>query len=112
MSRVIVIQQPVRREADSVERPAFDFSPAKEFGEVEVLAPNGKHILTPDVFRATLEEGLRFFDPEVDFIIPVGDYTVILFVGMLLGERYKRIRVLRWVPSARAYQPITLDVRR
>ena len=108
-ARVIVVQQPMKRDGGA-ERPAFDFTTAREYGVVEILAPNGKHILTPDVFRSMLEDGLAEFDPEKDFVIPVGDYSVLFYVGMLLGQRFSRIRILRWVPGHRAYQPLTLNV--
>jgi hypothetical protein len=93
------------------ERPAFDFGPADQFGEVEILAPNGKQILTPDIFRAQLNQRLDGFDPERDYIIAAGDYTVLFFVGMIVGQRFGSARILRWVPSAKAYQPINLIVR-
>lgn len=109
-ARVVVVQQPMKRVGDA-EVPAFDFGPAAKFGEVEILAANGKHILTPDVFRKQLEDKLQGFDPERDYIIAAGDYTVLLFVGMIVGQRFGSARVLRWVPSAKAYQPITLTVR-
>jgi hypothetical protein len=108
-SRVFVIQQPVAVR-NGVSVPAFDFSAAEEFGKIEILAPNGKHILTPDVFREMLEEKLDAFDPVHDYILPTGDYTVLFFVGLLLGARFDHIRVLRWVPDARKYQPLTLSI--
>lgn len=111
MPRVIAIQMPQSRGSDGIERPAFDFSPAAEYGEVEVLAPNGKHILTPDLLRKMLEEKLRErFNPDEDYIIPVGDYSVIFLVGMLLGRHFTSVRILRWVPSMRAYQPVILNL--
>jgi hypothetical protein len=100
----------MKKEGDT-ERPAFDFGPAHEFGKVEILAPNGAHILTPDIFRKQLEEKLVGFDPERDYIIAAGDYTVLFFVGMIIGEIYGRARVLRWVGRAQAYQPLLLNVR-
>ena len=109
MNKVFVIQQPVsHRDGKAV--PAFDFSAAEEFGRVEVLAPNGKHILTPDVFRDMLEEKLDTFNPVHDYILPTGDYTVLFFVGLLLGARFDHIRVLRWVSDVKRYQPLTLSI--
>lgn len=105
--RVIAIQQPTSRGGS---KPAFDFGPAGEFGEVEVLLPNGRDILTPDIFRRMIKEGLDGFDPERDYIIPTGDYSVLLFVGMILGQKYKSIQMLRWIPGARAYQPLLINL--
>ncbi|MDZ4344098.1 MAG: hypothetical protein U1E51_16890 [Candidatus Binatia bacterium] len=109
--RVIAVQMPMTRKAGVV-KPAFDFGPAEQYGELEILASNGNHILTPDVFRHMLEKSLADFDPETDYIIPAGDYAVLFFVGMILGDRFKTIRILRWVPDAKAYQPLSLDIRR
>lgn len=109
-ARVIVVQQPMKREGE-FERPAFDFGPADKFGKVEILAPNGRHILTPDIFRKQLEDKLQGFDPDRDYIIAAGDYTVLFFVGMIIGEKFGSCRILRWVPSAKAYQPILFNVK-
>jgi hypothetical protein len=109
-ARVIVIQQPMKR-VGSEERPAFDFGPAERYGQVEILATNGKHIFKPDIFRAELDERLVDFNPDRDYIIAAGDYTVLFFVGMILGEKFPSVRILQWVPSSKAYQPITLTVR-
>lgn len=109
-ARVIVVQQPMKRDGDQ-EKPAFDFGPADKFGRVEVLAPNGRQILTPDIFRQQLEEKLVGFDPDRDYIIAAGDYTVLFFVGMIVGEKFGSARILRWVPSAKSYQPIILNVK-
>ena len=105
--RVLVVQSPMNKRDGG---PAFDFSRAEIFGEVEVIAQNGKMILTPDVFREVLEDKLCDFDADRDFIIPAGDYSVIFYVGMILGARFKRIRLLRWVNDARAYQPLVLNL--
>lgn len=109
--RVIVIQQPMKRVGDS-ERPAFDFSAAKTYGEIKVLAPNGKQILTPDLFREFLAEKLLDFDPDSDYIIPAGDYSVIFMVGLIIGRLHGKARILRWVPASAAYQPLYLDITR
>lgn len=107
--RVIVVQQPMKRDGD-FERPAFDFGPAERYGKVEILAPNGRHILTPDIFSKQLEDKLRDFDPERDFIIAAGDYTVLFLVGMIVGKKFGSCRVLRWVPQAKSYQPLQFNV--
>lgn len=110
-ARVIVVQQPTKRVSGGNEIPAFDFGPADQFGDVEVLAPNGRDILTPDIFREQLLKKLQGFDSERDYIITTGDYTVLFFVGMIVGQRFGSARILRWVSSAKAYQPLVLNVR-
>lgn len=112
MSRVLIVQQPVRRAADGSEAPAFDFSPAKRFGTLEILAPNGKHILTPLAFIDFLAQRLDGFEPDHDYILPAGDYSVLLVVGMAIGRRFKYAQVLRWISSAKTYEPLLFDFRR
>ena len=109
MNHVYVVQQPIAMR-NGVAVPAFDFSAAEAFGRIEILAPNGKLILTPDVFREMLRAKLDAFDPEQDYILPTGDYSVLFFVGMLLGARHDYIRILRWVADAKNYQPLLLDI--
>ena len=108
-SRVFVIQNPVAHR-NGVAVQAFDFTTAEEFGRVEILAPNGKHILTPDVFREMLAAKLDDFNPEHDYILPCGDYTVLFFIGMMMAYRFDRVRVLRWVSDVKKYQPLTLSI--
>jgi hypothetical protein len=109
-SRVFVIQQPMKKDDKGNEHPAFDFSAAEEYGAVEILAPNGKSIFTPDVLRNFIDDKLDElkFDARHDYVVPVGDYSVIFLVGMIMGCRGEEIKILRWVPSAKAYQPVSL----
>lgn len=110
MPRVIAIQQPMTYK-DGKAKPAFLFDAARQYGTVEVLASNGRHILTPDVLRSTLEAALVNFNAEKDYIIPCGDYAVIFLVGLILGSRCKCIKILRWVGEAQTYQPLLLNIR-
>lgn len=106
---VYAIQQPVtRREGEVV--PAFDFSPAKKFGEIVVLLQNSRGVLAPEVLQQQLRERLDRFDPLYDYIIPAGDYAICFIVGMTVAK-FGFVRILRWIPEAKAYQPITIDMR-
>ena len=110
-ARVLIIQEPMKRQG-LIEVPAFDFTPAEKFGELEVLAPNGRMIFQPTLMRKHIEAQLdeMRFDPKRDYVLPVGDYSVLLLVGMILRSRTASLQVLRWVPSAREYQPLIFDL--
>ena len=111
MNKVYAIQQPVSRNRISPGTvSAFDFSAAEKYGEVIVLVPNGRGILTPDLLIKHLEEQLVDFDPVYDYVIPVGDYAICFLVGMMLSKT-GFIRILRWIPEAQSYQPLSLDIR-
>jgi hypothetical protein len=107
---VYAIQQPVtRRDGEVV--PAFDFSPAQKYGEIVVLLQNSRGALAPEVLLEQLKERLGDFDPTYDYIIPAGDYAICFVVGMTVAK-FGFVRILRWIPEAKAYQPITIDIRK
>jgi len=112
--RVYAIQNPTTRRGGEVV-PAFDFSSASKYGEgpVVILLDNARGILTPDVLIKNLRDLLDSvdFDPVYDYIIPVGDYSICFLLGMVLGQS-GFARILRWIPEAQSYQPLTLDIRR
>lgn len=108
MARVIVIQAPTAR---ATNKPAFDFTAAQKYGRVDVLLPNGNHVLTPDLMIKDIRWALREFNPLRDYIIPAGDFSVIFAVGLILGREVTSIRVLKWIHEAREYQPVTLTIR-
>jgi hypothetical protein len=105
-SIVYAVQNPMIKE-----RRAFDFSPAEKYGRVKVVCDNGKDILTPAIFEQKLIEELHDYDYSRDFIIAAGDYSVILTVGAMVGAMHGRYTLLRWIPAAADYQPITFDFR-
>lgn len=105
---VVAIQQPTSRTG-----APLDLSAASAFGRVEILTANDRQIMAPALFQGTVRTRLRklLFRPEVDFIIPVGDYTAVFFVGMVIGSIFPGgVQILRWIPEARAYQPLPLVV--
>lgn len=108
MGKVYVIQKPMKRDGSRV-KPAFDFSAAEKYGEIEVLAPNGRNVIATPELRDSIFERLKRFDPAEDYIIPVGDYALIFMIGLVLGERFGKVRILRWVPGAEAYRPMLLN---
>lgn len=104
---VVAIQQP-----NTPKGVPLDLSAAEVWGRVEVLCPNGKHVLAPESFiRATRKRLDELdFDEMTDYIIPVGDLSALFFVGMLVGDRWGEVQLLRWVAEARAYQPLKLSL--
>lgn len=102
---VVAIQQP----NDVMGKP-LNLSAAHDYGELKILAPNGPMIQNPESFIRYVQEKFAElgYDPNNDFIIPVGDFTAILYVGMILGADYEWITVLRWNTLTRRYNPLKL----
>lgn len=110
--RVFVTQSPpVRREGNTL-RPLFDLAPAERFGELIYLA--GKDDVD-EGSEASLMWGMRRkltdFDPERDYILPIGQ-TVCMVVGVALAlERSEgRVRIMQWDKRMKAYEVFVLDL--
>jgi hypothetical protein len=110
MSKVFVPQQNLVRGEGGAMRPAFDLSPATEYGELVYLFGPGQIALQPeavvDGISARLDE--LEFDPEQDYLLATGDVTV-------YGEVYRQmvdrdgVRVLRWDGRYRRYNVINFQ---
>lgn len=104
---VIAIQHP-----NNARGSPLDLSAASAFGRVEILCPNGKYILAPHNFLLSTRKRLLelAFDPMVDYVLPLGDFSVVFFIGALLGGYYEQINVLRWIPETKTYQPLPCNL--
>jgi hypothetical protein len=87
--------------------PAFDFSAAAQFGQLtEVLEPGDNPLfiarITPKI-RAALEDF-----GENDYLLAVGDPTVIAICAGLILRRRKTLKMLKWERNSKTY--IALEV--
>lgn len=56
---------------------------------------------------------LRDYDPERDFILPIGSPYVQMSVFWILGGLgFHKIRILRWDGRNKGYTPLVLNVRK
>lgn len=86
-----------------IEQQAFDYSAAASFGvlkfiESKQLAPQSPN--APDTWNRgvvhQLRSELRDYLPGFDYVIPTGSPSRILAVGMILAEKGKKHRILKW----------------
>jgi hypothetical protein len=111
MSKVFVPQVPTRRAVGSRDLvPVFDLSPAKGFGELVVLQPaNTASMFFPVPTVRELKDKLRGFGEE-DYVLAIGDPSLIATVSMLAGERnHGRVKMLKWDRLQRCYIAVQID---
>lgn len=101
-----------------VQETNHDFSDAEKFGDLVFLSvaggddfnnvQNGEHNRR---LVSHLRHGLREFDPEIDHIVCSGGSPYVsAAVFMMLGQRYGRLRVLRWDNRDLKYIPMLISV--
>src|SRR5688572_10084517 len=93
-----------------VEQQAFDYSAAEAFGnlrfvEAKPLAPQSPG--APDTWNRNVVHQLRkeFSDymPGYDFVIPTGSPSRMMLSGMLLAEKGKKHKILKWDGRTQRY---------
>lgn len=108
LARVFLPQATERYDASSGRMvTVFDFSAAAQFGQLtEVLAPEDNPLfiarLTPKIREALADFG------EHDFLMAVGDPTVIAVCAGLILRRRQKMTMLKWDKRSRTY--ISLEV--
>jgi hypothetical protein len=108
-AKVFVPQQPTRR-SDGKWVPIFDLSPAEFFGELVVLQPPSTDAMffpVPTVRQ--IKDKMRDFS-ERDYVLAIGDPTLIATVAMIAGERTQgRVKLLKWDRLQHCYIAVQID---
>jgi hypothetical protein len=111
-SRVYVTQVPPPRRDGPTVRPTFDLSPAERFGELVYLSTkedveNG----TESELMWKMRNGLENFDPDLDYILPIG-HTICMALGPVLAlERSEgRVKIMQWDRKLKAYEVFIMDL--
>lgn len=93
----------------------YDFRPAEEFGDLKFLTTfdvhNNKN--SPHNVRLIddIRHQLRKFQPDFDFILPVGSPYVQAVTFWCLGcLGHRSISILRWSSRDRIYIPLHLQI--
>ena len=124
MSKVFVVQQPVRRVSqEDIDRgyytdkslgkfvPRFDLSPASAYGDIELLLDSGviMGIAAAPVIR-TFKEKLQGYCSD-DFILPTGD-PVAMGLAIAIAANYNGglVNILRWDRRERRYIKIKAEI--
>lgn len=114
MSNVFVVQRPSSWNNGRWE-DKFDLAPAGEFGTIIPIFPPGnisQHF--SDHVRHVQEMLAHYrFQPDEDFVLPLGDPTAMVLVTSLslLHNDNRWVRLLKWDGRDRGYRVVTLDIR-
>lgn len=107
-SRVFVVQVPARRSGPRGQwEEKYDLSPAEAFGELVRVLPPGNVPEDPAPTRAALEKALEGFDPELDFMLLLGDPVACAQAVHVLAYVFGlgSFTVLKWDRREQRYLP-------
>jgi hypothetical protein len=109
MSKVYVVQEPVRVEAG--ERVTiFDLSPTLEFGQPEILITHNQSAINTVPMVRQLNDKLKDFSDN-DYLVPTGDPIMICLAAMAAARANGgRVKLLRWEKRQRKYYCIPVDM--
>lgn len=94
-------------------RVSDDVGKAAEFGvlthiNTRYIYPDelvGANNELPSSFKRNMEEAVRSFNPDADYLLLAGDHLQLIFISALLASTYDRFRVLRWDRKLEHYVP-------
>lgn len=111
MSTVYVTQVPHRLNRRSGELEPLDLSPAREWGELEiVLTPSANPFTSMDKIIEDLHESLQHIKGE-DYVILVGNPAIMGAMASIASQYTNgKLRVLQWHGKKRQYNLIEYDV--
>lgn len=106
MATVFVTQLPSRRE-NGVWIPILDITPAKEFGELNIMSPSGMNQVTLQNIILPIQQKLQAFKDD-DYLLPLGDPLLMVLASAFLGARRKHFNVLKWDRKVAKYYSYTV----
>ena len=102
MSIVYVTQIPSRVE-NGAWVPTIDISPAREYGELEVMLPSGMNAPTAEFIARQFRTALSNFNPHEDYLLTAGDPVAMVVAAAILGGRGNPFMMLKWDRHAKRY---------
>lgn len=104
MSRVYVAKDPKRRNRATGEwERAIDLTPARKFGELVFLLPDGSRPALSQRLVDELRHGLKDYSDN-DYLLPVGDPALIALTAAIAARTNGgRLRLLCWDRLLRCY---------
>lgn len=111
MPNVYVVQEQMVKDRDTGSlRPAFDLTPAAQYGDLHFLLPAGQISLSTAPMLSQLKRALRGFTSD-DFLVATGDPVAIMAAGAVAASMNGGvINVLKWDKRSQTYIKLTLSL--
>jgi len=110
MGTVYIVQERLRN-TDEGMVPVYDFTPAAQYGQLEVVLSHRETALTPGPMIQKLRRQLKDFDDD-DYLLLAGDPVAIAAAGMVAGSvNNGKFNALLWDKRARGYIKTQIDMR-
>jgi len=111
MSRVFVVQEPMRRNSDTGDfEPMMNFNSAMEYGELNVCLAPGRVALSPAPMIKKLNESLADFCDD-DYLIAVGDPSAIAAAAAIASRNNRgKFKILKWDKNMSGYIKVAIEI--
>lgn len=110
MGKVYITQIPERRTQDGSFVPTINIAPAAEFGEIVVLCERAASIWKSDELVRDLRKKLKFYNAETDFLVALGDPSIIAAAFAILGKDFGAVSLLKWDRIIKRYLPTKIRI--
>lgn len=108
MSKVFIVQE--LRRSDNT--PMHDLTPARTYGDLEVLISTNNIGIAIQPIVAKLRTALKDFSDD-DYLLAVGDPVAIGICTAIASEMNRgRVNILRWDRQTRQYVSIEANLRK
>lgn len=114
ISKVYVVHEPVRlNKATGLYELYMDLKPAAEYGDLNFLLNASSNCMLASGPTIKLLKQKLFHFSDNDYIVPVGDPSLIACVCMVAGlANAGRVNFLKWDGQLRRYIKVSIDIGR
>lgn len=109
MNNVYVLNVPMRRAGDRMV-PSVNVGPAQEYGKLVFVFEGGASVFATRDMMLQIHEVLKNYDPENDYIVAIGDPSIIAGACAYIGKRNNKLRLLKWDRELSKYFPVEILV--
>lgn len=92
---------------------SHNLTPALKHGEIQVLTMRDFPLWDRSLGRQSILETKRIledYNPDQDFILPLGDPIAIGVAFALVIQKHGRVRILKWDRQTFSYNPLEIAV--
>lgn len=111
MSKVYIVQEPLKKNHNGEWVSAFDLTPASAYGELVFLTKPGNVMLNPGPLIEDLRTKLKGFTDE-DYLLFTGSPIAMTAVAAIIADINRgRYKALMWNKQNNTYITINIDIR-